>query len=190
MRARAWLGTALAAGAITAASVLAPAGAWASHSIKDGSSRSVHWSRSGTTLTQAYFVDYTGPRWPVGRSVSKWNESTKVKSYYQTTTSGCSSASVNCIGVYEYTQVDGDYGYAELAWDADAHFIEGRVKVHLNNAIKTTAADDRMTVCHELGHALGLAHWNSSTSCMWQDGYELMYPNKHDYDRLATVYNH
>lgn len=61
--------------------------------------------------------------------------------------------------------------------------------MHLNNSIRTTAADDRQTVCHELGHALALAHTSSTTSCMGP-GNEVIYPNRHDYDHLATVYSH
>lgn len=162
----------------------------ASHSEKSASGQRLHWARSGTALTQVYWIDYTGARWPVGRSVTKWNESSRVKSYYKTSwTSSCSSDKENCVRVDDYDVADGNYGYAELDWDADGHFIEGRVKVMLNNRYKLSAADDRHTVCQELGHALGLDH-QYATTCMNDRASEMMYPNSHDYTQLASVYNH
>lgn len=162
----------------------------ASHSEKSASGQRLHWARSGTTVTQVNWIDYTGARWPVRRSATKWNESPRVQSTYKTSwTSSCSSKKENCVRVDDYSAADGNYGYTEMSWNAGGHFIEGRVKVMLNNRYKLSAADDRQTVCQELGHALGLDH-QYSTTCMNDRTSEMMYPNKHDYVQLASVYNH
>jgi hypothetical protein len=159
--------------------------AFASHSERDSRGRPLHWSRSGTALAQVYFVDHTGARWPVGRSVWKWNTSSRVKSYYE---SRCPSSSLHCVNVNEYNRADRNYGFAELRWDGSAHFTYAAV--YLNDRYRPGAADDRQTVCQETGHVLGLDHQHSSTSCMNDTTHNVQYPNSHDYGQLAAVYNH
>lgn len=156
----------------------------ANHSERDGAGRALHWNRSGTSLAQVYFVDYTGSRWPVNSSTVTWNNSSRVKSYYRTT---CPSG-LHCVPVYEYNSPDGNYGYAELAFDGNGHFTSSTIR--LNNRYTPGAADDRQTVCQEEGHSLGLDHQYVDDTCMNDTTRYDQVPNGHDYDQLAAVYNH
>lgn len=165
--------------------VLSIAPASATHSLRDGSGRPLHWNRSGTALAQVYFVDFTGSRWPVNASTVTWNQSSRVKSYYA---SSCPSSTLNCVDVLEYNRDDGNLGFAEYAWDGNRHFTFGRVQ--LNNRYTPGADDDRQTVCQELGHILGLDHQSAPDSCMDDSTNNVRFPNSHDYSQLSTVYNH
>ena len=150
----------------------------------------IHWNRVGTSLAQVYFVDTTPARWPVNSSVVTWNSSSRVKSYYVTS---CPNSTVNCVVVSEYSSTtDGFYGYTQfqpVMADSNGH-IRKAVSVHLNKAVNTGAADDRQTVCQETGHVLGLDHQYQPDTCMSDATHNVKYPNTHDYNQLAAVYNH
>ncbi len=160
--------------------------ATADNYLRDGAGQAIHWNRDGTELAQVYFIDFTGSRWPVSASTWTWNNSSNVKSYYET---GCPAWWLHCVDVNEYSASDGNFGFTEISpTDANGHFTS--VAVYLNNNYYVSAADDRQTTCQELGHALGLDHQEVPDSCMNTIFSESQYPNGHDYDQLAAVYNH
>jgi hypothetical protein len=61
--------------------------------------------------------------------------------------------------------------------------------LHLNNRYLTYAAARRKTACHELGHAVGLGHRRTGTTCM-PDGFTTMHghPDATDYANLRRIY--
>jgi hypothetical protein len=152
-----------------------------------------HWSRQGLGTAQAYFVDHTGANWPVSTSTYKWNEAVRPRSYYVTS---CPSSSLHCIHVREYTNATapsgcaGAFGCTFVPVGAGNHF--GNVRVYLNNTTVNTAYQHRKTTCHELGHALGLDHRFTNDSCMTQGASPPIsrFPDAHDFNGLAALYNH
>ncbi len=180
--------SAAAAAGLAAVAILSmQTAAVASHSLIRGGNAALHWDRSGTALAQVYYVDHTGSRWPVARNVYDWNASNRVKSYYETT---CPNSSVHCVHVRTYDSNDGNIGYTHIEWDSNGHFVDGGVWIRLNNYPSTTFTARDHTACQELGHALGLDHQYSDNTCMNDNRLDTVDPNQHDYDQLASVYDH
>lgn len=124
IEAKAWLGSAL--GIVVLAGLLV---AVQSQSASAYHAPGRHWPHEGLTHSQIYFVDYTGPNWPVSSSVYKWNEAEGVDSYYAST---CPNYNLHCVNVYEYNAADNHYGYTAIgSIDPSNHFTSGTV--HLNN---------------------------------------------------------
>lgn len=70
--------------------------------------------------------------------------------------------------------------YAQVAVDWQYHVEKGVAVVQGGN---------RQSVCHELGHVLGLGHSNSGGSCM-KTFSSAGTINAHDREQLASVYGH
>jgi len=154
-----------------------------------------HWHDQGLARAQIYFVDHTGPFWPVASSVYKWNEASGVDSYYETS---CPSSSLHCVDVGNYSMWPGAvppacvgaYACTSTTANANHHFTS--VNVYLNAATVNTDFQARKTTCHELGHALGLHHRYTNDSCMTQGEAPPIsrYPDDHDFSALTSLYNH
>ena len=76
-------------------------------------------------------------------------------------------------------------GYAD--WDYALHFTSMQVKLNSSYGAHFSEARRRKTACHELGHALGLAH-RSSGSCLVRGNYPRHRPDGHDYYYLRRIY--
>ncbi len=109
----------------------------------------------------------------------------------------------------------GDTGWLGVAqiWISGSHITQGTAKLndtYFNTATYNTSGWRNLVMCQEVGHTFGLGHvnenfddWNTG-SCMDYtrypagtinpDGTEGMpsneHPNQHDYDQLATIYEH
>lgn len=146
-----------------------------------------NWRWNGFADPQVYFRDHTPSAWPVRASVTEWHKAVGVDSYW--TTGNCPTGGRHCVDVYS-----GDYGidwvgYVYMEVDSYAFFIDGKVRVYLNNRYSSTE-DNRGTACHELGHALGLAHNGSRSSCLYWtsiDGPDPRLPHSTDYSVLRYV---
>jgi hypothetical protein len=165
----------------------------AHHSSGGGGGYPHHYQRIGgqqrTTIT---FVDHTPARWKVRASVETWNQAPNVDSLYSWQT--CPTGAQYCVHVYEvYNSVDRFYGRympKPVTYDAFGHVRSG-IWVELNRYWAPNVNRDRSTICHELGHVLGLAHVGDGSSCMYGTGDVFpLYPNQHDYDQLSCVYSH
>lgn len=183
MRSRRRIAWIAALGGLTAALAIAqPAGA--THSLGH------HWAKDGLARAQIYFVDQTGPSWPVATVTYKWNTAHGVDSYYQTS---CPSSQLHCVPVREYSSADGNYGvtYFPNLWNSAGHNRAG-VYVRLNNSTARTATQKRKTTCHELGHVLGLDHRAVNGSCLRQGAAPPIatIPDAHDFSMLTSIYNH
>jgi hypothetical protein len=95
----------------------------------------------------------------------------------------------------------GNKGWVGLTsvWTSDDHFTQATSKLndtYLNNPRRYPTYSNSVwrlgTLCHELGHAIGLDHQDVG-SCMDNvstPGSEDMRPNYHDYEQLDTIYGH
>jgi hypothetical protein len=150
-----------------------------------------HIDRQGTSLAQVYFIDGTGPAWPVSASTSKWNESTRVKSYYLR--SGSSCPHYLCASVYEVNYDSGYIGYTTVNYNTTTGHLNWAY-INLNNYYPVDAAAHRHTACQEEGHVLGLDHQypapGAPTTCMDDSRLDTQLPNNHDYYQLTLIYNH
>jgi predicted Zn-dependent protease len=63
------------------------------------------------------------------------------------------------------------------------------VVVHFNDYYTANTTQDRITACHELGHALGLAHNTSLNSCLYgvQNIHASTTPSTDDFNTLRYV---
>lgn len=128
-------------------------------------------------------VDHTGPAWPVRAAAQAWNRSSSVTYRYA---AGCADAT-RCVQVWEgrYGQT-GWKGLTTTYTDRSGTFAAPTV-VKLNDSYPSTPPDRRATVCQELGHALGLGHSASATSCMNETA-PATTPDAGDFARLDAIY--
>jgi hypothetical protein len=150
----------------------------------------VHWARNGYDHPQIYFVDHTGPAWPVIASVQVWNQAHGVDSLYRSGT--CPGIwGTHCVDVSSANQGNNNtVGTTTVAVDADHNFIDGGVNVVMNDYYTDlTAARHRKSVCHELGHVIGVGHNTSTASCMKSGDFDGQQPNNDDFAMAANVYS-
>ncbi len=77
---------------------------------------------------------------------------------------------------------------ADRVDDSGGYFVDGTVTVYLNNQVTpNTYAHKRSVACHEMGHALGVAHNNSTNSCMSIPEFP-QHPASQDFSVLNQVY--
>lgn len=166
---------------------LGPSAAADNYEMGDG--YKLHWNRTNTSVAQAYMVDYTGPRWPVNASTVKWNEASRLGVYYLSSTDSCP---FHCVAVKaDYFGTAEARGFSIIRWDSNGH-LTGNTYIRLNNSYAANSTKDRSVTCQEVGHAIGLDHQGSgSDSCMTNSPDRFpMYPNRHDYDILYSLYDH
>jgi hypothetical protein len=109
--------------------------------------------------------DHTGWRWPVTSAVYDWDYGTDASVRY-----GACRAGYGCIKVYEgYYGRNGQLGVAYFSWIGS--ILQEPVTVKLNDSYFPDAHIRRQTVCHELGHGLGITfHDPVLTSCLYGAG--------------------
>lgn len=82
-------------------------------------------------------------------------------------------------------------GFSGDTWlylDGNGHIYKAALL--LNNSVGLNSSEKRNVYCHEVGHSLGLEHWNSSNSCMDNTDFADLRPVQHDYDALNALYGH
>jgi hypothetical protein len=148
----------------------------------------IEWATNGHEDPQVYFVDHTTAAWPVAAAVNVWNQAQSVDSLYRwnvcPTTAGAHCVHVNSANYGNTAWL----GETTIRYDAARNMIDGSVEVRFNNFHVTTAARKRKTVCHELGHVLGLGHNTSTTSCLVSGAHDTAQPNADDYALVADIY--
>jgi hypothetical protein len=141
------------------------------------------WSYGSFRDPQVYFLDHTSSAWPVTSAVNDWYQAVGIDAYYRWYTAGCPGGT-HCVNVY-----NGGYGatgwYGLTTWSPGT---QGPVTVQLNDSYPLTANEHRTIACHELGHALSLAHNVSTSSCLYSGTYISLHPNGDDYNILPRIY--
>jgi predicted Zn-dependent protease len=82
-------------------------------------------------------------------------------------------------------------GRTSYSYDSGFHFIDGSVHVYLNDYYVYGTLPHKQAVCHEVGHALGLGHDSSASSCLY---FQILTtstpiaPVTADFSQLALIY--
>lgn len=168
-----------------------PGTAWADHG------QPWHWSRSNPTPTavaQAYFVDHTGPNWPVFATVFKWDNRPNYYLPYYSSPGSCNSNNLHCIPVRA-----GNYGstnwYGRTVYDVNLstdHIVHDSMNIKFNEYFSLNANKRESLVCHEMGHGAGpLSEGTNTNSCMFgSDTSWPLNPSSHDFDIIVNKYDH
>ena len=150
------------------------------------------WSYNGWARPQMYFRDRSNDLWPVGRAVTKWNETSGIDSHYRDFSAGCPSSTVHCIIVYNASygkagEWAGVVGKTVRALNAAQTYYTGAY-IALNESYGGTEAERWNTACHEIGHVLGLGHNTSTSSCLYASRTSQRYPHSYDFTLLEVYY--
>ncbi|HCT75936.1 MAG TPA: hypothetical protein DGT23_04955 [Micromonosporaceae bacterium] len=150
------------------------------------------WSYNGWARPQMYFRDRSNSLWPVGRAVTKWNETSGIDSHYRTFSAGCPSTTVHCVIVYNAAygktgEWEDVVGLTRRYLNAQQTYYTGAY-IALNESYGGTEYQRWNTACHEIGHVLGLGHNTSTTSCVYTYRTTQRYPNGDDFNLLERYY--
>jgi Matrixin len=154
-----------------------------------------HWAQGGRSRAMIVFVDGTGVDWPVGTTTKRYNLASGVDSRWKFS---CPAGSgYHCVIVAQYQDVTapdqvcvGAYSCTFRYAGSDGHWVSAWVTV--NDSSVSGAAQHRKVVCHALGHALGLEHDSSASSCMNQDftSADSLWPSEQNLSALHAKYAH
>jgi len=123
----------------------------------------IHWARNGFVNPRVYFHDMSSSAWPVGTAITTWNQSARVAPRWVMT--GCPIlAGSHCVWVNSSGYgASGWLGITYLSWDGNLNLIDGSVGIRFNDYYPSTHL---AVTCHEVGHALGMGHNGSTSSCL------------------------
>ena len=145
-------------------------------------------SRGETTITLA---DCVGAPWDVYLrrfAVPQWSRSPSVELHLVRCSNPAADVDVRSRN-YGYTPLGGWF----KAWnDASGHYARAQVRFNKYWIKRQSERRLRHTVCHELGHSLGLDHREGATSCM-RTGADITpspRPHPHDFEQLRLLYSH
>lgn len=142
----------------------------------------LRWER-GTV----YVENHAGPRWPV------WEAAESLDNYSRLNlivVSKCPSNS-QCIKVYTRKNLPGPrVGLTGLSWGANSgRLFTATVVVERRWGGGVSQSRRKGLLCHELGHAVGLAHTSQRSSCMYPYAdYAGSHANARDRSRLRALY--
>jgi hypothetical protein len=152
----------------------------------------VAWRNLGHAHPQIYFVDHTSAQWPVSTATYRWNQANGIDSWYRW--GSCPALSgIHCVPVH-----DGNYGSTGWIGLTHIYFSSGIITsayIQLNryydsNYGAAVPGESMESACHEEGHALGMNHNTSPTSCMYAtDTADILRPDSNDYSLLAFKYS-
>lgn len=159
-----------------------------------------HWKRTTSGQVVVKLLDSTTDYWrnnitPV--AASDWSQSNRHNIDRVTTNiANDSTTRSNCPVVKRYRRFRVcNYPYGASAWDGEAqvwrntstgHIYYGRLRIDTAGTDNDTDQKRKQTVCHELGHALGLDHQNSDDSCT-KSGGTAPHPNTHDINFVQEI---
>jgi hypothetical protein len=162
-----------------------------------------HWARKQTPFTLR-FGDNVNGGWNdrLRRSIAEWNANNTVVLKEVSGSSNPQSCAKRTGMVevcnWNYGTQTGWLGLARLYFNAGGDHVEAATVqlndsfFNQNNGQYNNEAAKRHTMCHELGHALGLDHTNTN-SCM-NDSQQAVFNNvkpiTKDFQELARIYNH
>lgn len=124
--------------------------------------------------------------WPVEAAAERWSKGNPVDLRY--TTKGC-PANVQCVTITQAKVKAPAVGVTATAF-VGADIKSSNITLDKSFGSKNSAARRQNVVCHEMGHALGLKHQATTTSCMNSYVTSTRYPNATDIKNLNTMYGY
>ena len=159
-----------------------------------------HWARTTSSFNLALVDSVTSAWQPMfNASASEWSVSTKLNFVTQQG-SETSSSRRRCSSTAGKVRVcnstygnNGWLGLASINLDSNGHITRGTAK--MNDTYSMSNDEHYHVMCQEVGHTIGLAHTSedgsSQNTCMdYSQSPTSTAPNQHDYDELATIYQH
>jgi hypothetical protein len=148
----------------------------------------------GRLRPRIWFRDYTGTQWPVSAAATEWNRSTVIDVGRINRDASCPS-DTHCVSVTEWNRPDdSEHHYCGKTYITlvNGSQFSDNTWIELNNTGFNNGwcnAGRRGTACHELGHALGVDHNGSTTSCMYGKSISgrSTVPNSDDFSLLFYV---
>lgn len=182
--------------ALAMSAVLGLAGAAAANHWSDKPEGSLHWADNDPSYPRGYvyWVDLTGPEWPVYASSIEWDKAGSLDAVYVSSEASCPShcVTVDDVSVGTAGSCTGTIGATTRYWNSVAHLTTS-TNVKLDDDCAGASYDLRRTdACHELGHSLGMGEQYVGTESCMHSPYEgpKKLPSQHDYDAIAAHYNH
>ena len=92
--------------------------------------------------------------------------------------------------------LNGWLGLASINIDSNGHIVQGTAKMNDSySSYWDIPGEKQHVVCQEIGHLFGLGHTSengeSQQTCMdYSTDPDSLWPNDHDLDQLAAIYNH
>ena len=153
-----------------------------------------YWTNNGFADPLVRFNDHTGASWPTTTAVYNWNQTPNIDSQYLY--NSCPfQAGARCVDVMEVPSLaGGNCGLFHFTYFSGSHrFNEQGIYSELSDASGCPASTHKQTVCHELGHALGLGHnvGPITASCITPNAVigNSGLPTSDDHNMLASIYS-
>lgn len=149
-----------------------------------------YWTLDSWGQPQLYYVDHggAGQTWDARGMAPVWDQINNLAVMYS---NDCpSEVGVHCVYLESRNQGDnGTTGLFSYSYNSATHvFVAGTIT--FNNFYNPNNATARLnTVCHEMGHAVGLGHNTSSSSCMYSSNSSKTRPINSDITLAQSVYD-
>ncbi|WP_375431323.1 matrixin family metalloprotease [uncultured Friedmanniella sp.] len=124
------------------------------------------------------------PVWPVKAAAERWDNDNPVD--YRYTAKPC-PAGAQCVVVKQQELAGNTVGSA-VTGSIGTELVSATVTLDKTFGARNSATRRRNVACHELGHALGLAHRSGETSCMTSYVTNQRNPDKTDVTTLVRMY--
>lgn len=166
----------------------------------DADLNGAHWARTSNPFTLQVKANLTGKwRKHATRAARDWQKSGVVRVRVTNSNGGNRRVCQPRNGQVELCNAKfGENGWLGLArvWiDSNNHIVKASISMndtYFNRAPYNKAKARQHTMCHELGHVLGLDH-NGQKSCMNDSNRSVFRdakPSKRDYNKLKQIYRH
>lgn len=183
---------------VVTSSLLASSDVLADHRWND-----YHWA-SKTTPISLKVIDSTTSDWSteLNNSLIAWSLSPSPFMLAIDATANDSKTRKRCTMVSGKMRVcnanygrNGWLGMASINLNSSSHITQGTAKMNDSYASSMNEAMMNHVMCQEVGHVFGLGHTSedgtSQDTCMdYSNDVKSQWPNAHDYNLLADIYNH